>query len=282
MPKKEKKAAGTGTSDVVDLRDYELKTVSVELLEPNSWNPQTQDDVTFNRLREEIRRVGFIDPCEVVPLENGRYLIIGGEHRWKAAILEGLKEIPIIALTGAKWQDDDLRRFVTVRMNMIRGKLDPEKFLKLYNEMADKYGADALQDAMGFTDAKLFQKMLPKATKGLGLSDKDQKELNEKAKEAKSVEELASILQEMFARYGSTIEQSFMVFTHGKQQHIYISMDLKMKRSMEKVVEYCKMFKEDINGVMSPIVDACMREVEARMASVYSDQSAKGVETSAD
>jgi len=254
---------------------YELKTVKVEELEPNSWNPQTQNDATFTRLREEIRKLGYcMDPIEVVPLESGKYRIIGGEHRWKACLAEGIADIPIISLTDKKWADEDLQRFVTVRLNTIRGSIDPEKFAKLYNEMADKYGADALQSLMGFTDAKGFQRLLGTISKGLGgLSKETKKKFDENAKEAKTVEELTSILNELFAKYGDTMDQNFLVFTHGKKQHIYVAMDMKTKRAMEKVTEYCKLTKEDINTVMAPVIEQCMKVAEEKMANAYSDES---------
>lgn len=253
---------------------YDLKTVSVESLEPNSWNAQTQDPATFNRLREEIRKYGCIDPIEVIPLDSGKYRIIGGEHRWRACLAEDVKEVPVIALTDAQWKDEDLQKFVTVRLNTIRGKIDPEKFAKLYNEMADKYGADALQDLLGFTDAKGFQKLLSTVSKGLGgMSKEAKKKFDESAKEAKTVEELTAILNDLFAKYGDTMDQSFMVFTHGKREHIYVAMDTKMKRAMEKVTEYCKLHKEDINTVMAPVTEKYMKDCEAKMAAAFEDES---------
>jgi hypothetical protein len=155
-------------------------------------------------------------------------------------------------------------KFVTVRLNMIHGKIDPERFAKLYNEMADKYGSDALQDLMGATDAKGYQKLLASVSKGLGgISKKLKKEFDESAKEAKTVEELTTLLQELFAKYGDTMDLNFMVFVHGKKEHIYISMDPKMKASMEKLVEYCKLTKTDINTVIQPLAEDLVKRLEA-------------------
>lgn len=259
-----------------DEKKYELKTVPIDQLEPNSWNPQAEDEATFNRLREEIRKVGYIEPVKVVPLENGKLRIIGGEHGWRAAMAEGLEDIPVIILTDSKWKDEDLQKFVTVRLNVIHGKMDVEKFAKLYNEMATKYGADALQSLMGFVDAKGYQKLLGQVSKGLGSIDKElKKKFDEDAKEAKTVEELTSIINELFNKYGNTMDQSFIVFTHGKREHIYVAMDMKMKRAMEKVTEYCKMTKEDINLVMAPVTEKCMKACEEKLASAFQDEKPK-------
>lgn len=252
-------------------RGYVQLTVPTDSLEPNAWNVQVQDEATFTRLREEIRKVGFIDPIQVFPKEEkGKYVILGGEHRWKAAMAEGLEEIPVIVLTDEKWNDEDLRKMVSVRVNILKGKIDNAKFAKLYNELATKYGADALQAAFGFTNAKAFQKLLGDISKGLkGLDAATQKKFNESAKEAKTVEELTSILNDLFAKYGDTVDQNFLVFTHGKKQHIYISMDHKLKSSMDKVIEYCKLAKADINEILNPIAADLAKHVDELAANDF-------------
>jgi len=259
-----------------DTPKYELLTVKTELLEPNDWNVNTQDDATFNRLREELRTVGVIAPIQVTRKPDGKYRILGGEHRWKAAMMEGIDEVPVIVLIDKKFEDDDLCKLVSVRVNMLHGKVDVEKFAKLHTEMANKYGADALQGLFGFTDAKGYQKLLAGVSKGLGGVSKElKKQFDENAKEAKTVEELTSILNELFAKYGNTMDQSFMVFTHGKKEHIYIAMDMKMRAAMQKVVEYCKLTKEDINTVLAPVTDRYMKECEAKMSEAFGDSKSK-------
>ena len=252
---------------------YELKTVPINDLEPNGWNCQEQDAATFNRLREEVRKNGCIDPMEVIPLDNGKYRIIGGEHRWKACMSEGLEEVPVIVLTEEKWKEVELQKLVSVRMNMLHGELDPDKFLKLYNEMADKYGANALQDLFAITDSKKYQKLMAGVKKAMSsaLPKEMQKEFDQKAKTTKTVEELASLIEEMFSKYGDTVDQDFMVFVHGKREHVYVAMNHKMKRAIEKVMEYCKLTKSSINDVMAPVVEECMKAAEAKLAAVYID-----------
>jgi len=250
--------------------DYQLLTVPTDSLEPNDWNVQVQDEATFTRLREEIRKVGFIDPIQVFPKTTGKYVILGGEHRWKAAMAEGLDSVPVIVLTDKRWDDEDLRKLVSVRVNILKGKIDSEKFAKLYNGLANKYGADALQAAFGFTNAKAFQSLLGSISKGLKGLDKDtQKKFDENAKEAKTVQELTSILNELFSKYGDTMDQNFIVFTHGKKQHIYVQMDHKLKATMEKVTEYCKLTKSDINEVMQPVAEGLIRKLEELQATSF-------------
>lgn len=248
---------------------HEQRYLSVDSLVPNAWNPQEQDDATFNRLVDEVNEVGFIDPIEVVPLDDGTFRIVGGEHRWRAAVASGKDEVPCIILSGAKWKDEDLQKFVTVRLNVIRGKLDPEKFLKLYQEMVDKYGADALQNMLGFTDVKAFQRVLGDVKKGMkkSLPKEMQDEFDKAAKEARTVEDLNKIIQALFTKYGDTVAQSFMIFTHGKREHLYVAMDRKMKKAMDKVIEHCKKSGEDINEFMEPLTQVFMQAATRKLKS---------------
>lgn len=249
---------------------HDLKYIPVDLIVPNSWNPQDQDDETFKRLVDEVKpdSTGFIDCVQVVPMVDGSYRILGGEHRWMAAKAADLEEVPCIVLQGEKWQDEDLQKFVTVRLNTIRGKVDPDKFLKLYRELSGKYGPEAMRGLMGYTDQKAFSKLVDGVKQGIrkNLPKEMSDEFEQKAKEAKTVSDLQNIIQSLFTKYGDTVKHSFMIFTHGKQEHIYIAMDRKMVRAMTKVMDYCKLTGEDINAFMVPIVNEFMREATKKLA----------------
>lgn len=243
-------------------RQIEFRWLPIDMVVPNSWNINQQDDITFNLLQDEIAKVGLIDPIEVVPMDDGRFVILGGEHRWRAAKNLGHEEVPCILLTDERWKDEDLQKFVTVRLNVIHGKTDPDKFVSLYNEMAQKYGADSMQRLMGYADSRQFEKMLGWVKKGLAksLPKEMSKEIEEKTKDIKTVSDLERIIQELFAKYGETVSQSFMVFTYGKQDHIYISMDPKMRKAMNKAMECCRITGLDMNEFMRPVVEDFVRK----------------------
>lgn len=243
-------------------RSIDFKWIPIDLIIPNSWNPNAQNDVTFQLLQDEIAEVGLIDPIEVVPVDEGNYLILGGEHRWRAAKNLGFEEVPCVILTHQRWKDDDLKKFVTVRLNVIHGKLDPDKFLALYKEMADKYGEESMQRMMGYADSKQFQRMLGWVKKGLkqSLPKEMAQDVEEAAKEVKSVADLENIIQDLFNKYGETVNNSFMIFTYGKQQHIYVQMDAKMRRAMDRVLECCRQLKVDINEFMRPVLDEASKK----------------------
>jgi hypothetical protein len=279
MPEVELEKEVASSEPAEKKRPIDFKWVPIDRLVPNSWNINVQDDITFNLLQDEIAEVGMIDPIEVVPLEDDVYVILGGEHRWRAAKNLGHEEVPCVLLTDTKWKDQDLQKFVTVRLNVIHGKVDSDKFVVLYNDMAAKYGADAMQRLMGYADTQQFQKMLGWVKKGLkqSLPKAMAQEVDEATKDVKSVQDLQNIIQELFQKYGDTLGLSFMVFTYGKQQHIYVSMDAKMRRSMDRVMECCRFTGQDINDFLRPLFDEFAKKAAVEIEKKEQQAASGGV-----
>ena len=77
--------------------DIELKflTVGVGLLRPNPWNTNTVGAANFEKLKTSIDRLGFFKPVLVREVAGGFYEILGGEHRWRAAVEQGRETIAI-------------------------------------------------------------------------------------------------------------------------------------------------------------------------------------------
>jgi hypothetical protein len=229
------------------------------LLDNNAWNPNTMDQDDFNRLVKEIDEVGFIAPVQVIPIEDGRYRIIGGEHRVSAANDLHLKEVPAMVLDGPRWQDKELQQLVTVRLNALTGKVNPEKMAVLYNKMAKKYGEDALQNLFAYTDQHAWDRLVSGIKKGLSkaaIPKEKQKEFSDRAKEAKTLQDLERILNELWSSYGDTVQLSFMIFTYGKREHFYVAMDKKTRAAVKRIGAHCKSTAQDINIVLGPALQA--------------------------
>lgn len=252
---------------------HELKFLPVDQIVPNSWNVQTQDEATFNRLVEEIKEHGCIAPIQVVSRPDGTYLILGGEHRWKASVTAGLEEIPAMVLNGAKWSDADLQKLESVRLNALSGKIDTLKFAKLYQEMADRHGKDAVQGMMAITDTQMFQKLIGDVKRGLkrSLPKEMHAQIDSQAKTAKSTEDITQIVSSLMNRYGDTVDRSFMVFSYGSSEHVYIQMSSKTKRSLDKVLNYCRESGDDLAEFFAPIIEAAAKEAMMRLKASSKD-----------
>ena len=124
----------------------------------NEANPNKMAAREFDLLIDNIECTGLTDPILVRPLdyekvfeiaakfdmpdlelvltkEELKFRIVGGHHRFDAAAYLGLEELPVTVIMDDSF-DEDQERFQLVRMNMIRGKLDPQAFFDLYNSLA--------------------------------------------------------------------------------------------------------------------------------------------------
>src|SRR5918912_107277 len=74
------------------------RLIALEKLDPNPEQPRVEiGDLT--ELTESIREKGVLEPLLVKPSEMaGRWMIIAGERRWRAARAAGLREVPYIEM----------------------------------------------------------------------------------------------------------------------------------------------------------------------------------------
>jgi ParB family chromosome partitioning protein len=100
----------------------ELREVPVELISPNPRQPRgALDEDTLVSLAESIRLRGVLQPVLVRPLVGGRYELVAGERRWRAAGLAELDTIPAVV----RRHDDAASLEVALIENMAREDLNP-------------------------------------------------------------------------------------------------------------------------------------------------------------
>ena len=75
-----------------------IVSLRIDELSPNPVQPRRQfDEDSLRELSESIRSYGILNPI-TVRLRSGRYELVAGERRWRAARLAGLREVPCILL----------------------------------------------------------------------------------------------------------------------------------------------------------------------------------------
>jgi ParB-like chromosome segregation protein Spo0J len=194
----------------------EIVNLAVDLLQPDPENPNIEDAATFNSLVAAIQEVGLVEPIQVVPRDE-YYVIVAGEHRWKAAKHLGMETVPCIV--QAEW-DEDMRQVNMVRMNALRGRIDPVRFTRLFQRLEEKYGREVLRQRMGLTSDAAFKKVYRETAARLGLKAKKADE-----EKIRSVDDLALVLNTLFARYGGTLSKHYMFFTFGGKTHLMVQLD---------------------------------------------------------
>jgi ParB family chromosome partitioning protein len=71
--------------------------LAVGMLKPGRFQPRTRmDPQSIAELADSIKAQGLIQPILVRPVNGGKYEIIAGERRWRAAQLAGLAQVPVV------------------------------------------------------------------------------------------------------------------------------------------------------------------------------------------
>ncbi len=94
-----KKALGRGLDALFDSggETESESLLSVDLIDPNPFQPRhTWSEEDLAALADSIGRQGVLQPLVVRPWE-GRYQLIAGERRLRAARMAGLREVPVVA-----------------------------------------------------------------------------------------------------------------------------------------------------------------------------------------
>ena len=74
-----------------------LRNIAIDELEPGKYQPRARPGgESLAELAESIKSQGVMQPVLVRPVAEGRYEIVAGERRWRAARLAGLAAIPAL------------------------------------------------------------------------------------------------------------------------------------------------------------------------------------------
>ena len=120
--------------------------ISMEEIETNPQQPRTTvGDLT--ELRLSIESKGVLEPLLVKPLPDGRYRIIAGERRFRAAMEAGLTEVPCIELDVPENEVVEL----ALIENLHRRDLHPFEEAEGYSSLASCHGytQQRIADAVG-------------------------------------------------------------------------------------------------------------------------------------
>lgn len=110
--------------------------LKISLVEPNREQPRKQfNEEKLAILSESIRIHGVVQPILVKERENGYYMIIAGERRWRAAKMAGLKTIPAVI----KNMEEQKIMEVALVENLQREDLNPIDTANGYRFLAEKF-----------------------------------------------------------------------------------------------------------------------------------------------
>lgn len=113
------------------------RRVPLEFITPNPRNPRrTFGDAELTDLTQSIREHGLVQPIVVRPtVEAGRYELIAGERRWRAAQRAGLVDIPVII----RDVNDRTALELAIIENVQRADLNPVEEALGYQQLIDEH-----------------------------------------------------------------------------------------------------------------------------------------------
>jgi ParB family transcriptional regulator, chromosome partitioning protein len=117
--------------------DKALKFLAISSITPLPGQPRTHfDEGALNQLAESIRSRGVIQPIIVRARGEGRYQLVAGERRWRAAQKAQLHDIPAIV------RDLDDREVMALALieNLQREDLNPVEEARAYRRLSDLEG----------------------------------------------------------------------------------------------------------------------------------------------
>ena len=117
--------------------EEDLQQLPLDLVRPNPDQPRRSfGEAELEELAESIRAHGVLQPILVRSVPGGRYELLAGERRLRAARLAGLDRIPAMVRVAA----DDERLELAMIENMARQDLNPVEAARACAALVDRFG----------------------------------------------------------------------------------------------------------------------------------------------
>lgn len=251
------------------------REIPIGLLVLTHWNVNEMGKVEFDELVEEIDRGHFDEPCQVVPIlsgdDKGKYLVLGGEHRFKACLEIKRKSVPCALKEHLDPEDEEALMEWSVKRNNIRGKINAQKFAeveqriskkkKISVEMARKQmlvRGDALKRLR--KNAAVVENEDDETEKG-GRKKKTKSPsappppdpIKTSAERQKLLADLRALEQDVLLKC-ETIEQGYIFFGQGGHNHLVVEETPHLYKLVEQLAAICKRDSSSINEFLTSAI----------------------------
>lgn len=132
----------------------EVQFLPIDKLKPNPNNPNVLPKDLLEKLKEAIKRFGFVQPILVKKDKNGEYLIVDGNHRYQAAVELGYKTLPAVVTTHD-------HRFQSISMNKLRGHLDGNVVADIFQQLLNEGWQIPDLSISGFSEDEILAMLAP-------------------------------------------------------------------------------------------------------------------------
>lgn len=131
-----------------DIDKKEIVELDISMVYPNEDQPRKVfDEEKINILSDSIKAYGVLQPIVVKPDENGKYMIIAGERRYRASRAANKESIPAVI------KDLPIRDIMEIALieNLQREDLNPIEEALAYKSLIDNHNVtqEEISDAIG-------------------------------------------------------------------------------------------------------------------------------------
>lgn len=257
------KVTATGTTGKIELR-----VLPVDKIVPTEWNPNEMSEDKFNALFDNMAENGVIEPLVVTPIKGtDTFKLVGGHHRLEVAKMLGHKELPCSVKHGI---DDDQIKMQNVKLNVIHGKLNPEKFTALYDELSKKHPDRDIAREMGIVSPDELNRLILSTKKQL--PEEMQPAFDKASEQIKTVDDLVVVLNELFAKQGQNAEKfHYMILDYEGKESVWVRCQKKDFQLVKELTKQCHL--------QSVSMDSIVRKLMVGFLSSTPEEKAKFFET---
>lgn len=133
-----RRALGKGLAQLMgEQAEPSSSEIAVSAIVPNTRQPRLAfNDASLEELAQSIREVGVVQPLIVRPISEGRYELIAGERRLRAAKLAGLATVPVVVRSAGSQASLEL----ALIENIQREDIAPLECAAAYKLLMDEFG----------------------------------------------------------------------------------------------------------------------------------------------
>jgi ParB family chromosome partitioning protein len=133
-----RKASGRGIGQLLGPeREVVTREIPIDDIIANKRQPRRYfEEDALDELAESIKVHGILSPILVRPLSAGKFEIIAGERRWRAAKLSGLKTVPVSVKSVAGQESLEL----AIIENVQREDISAYEAALAYRQLVDEFG----------------------------------------------------------------------------------------------------------------------------------------------
>lgn len=132
--------SSASANDVASLqmsRQNNMHHIDIDAIDPNPLQPREHfDHAGMEELIASIKTHGILQPIIVSPAENGRYTLIAGERRWRAAKIADLSTVPALLRSAPEQQQFELALIENIQRKDLNALEEAHAYMRLQNEFS--------------------------------------------------------------------------------------------------------------------------------------------------